>query len=113
MSLDGGSETLGEYVERVALLTGELLACGHILAGDVERHLLGQQGQIVGNDNGFESASSISLLFVGQASDQKHHSIKIYHKTLHQDKKSRLVFQYIITNGWTSLITREHTESYQ
>ena len=69
IAVDGGSQTAGQDVKHVALLLGELFALVDVLAGDVDGDLLGEDGEVVGDDHGAEGTAREALLLVGQASE--------------------------------------------
>lgn len=65
-----GREALGQHVEHAPLLLRELLALLYVQSGDVGGHLLGEEGDVVGDDDGPEGPPCVPLLLVRQTPTQ-------------------------------------------
>ena len=71
MAVDGRRQRLGQQVEDVPLLLGQVLALQDVVAGDGWAVLRPSVDQVVGQEDGLESAGGVAALLARKAAEDR------------------------------------------
>ena len=71
MAVDGRRQRLGQQIEDVPLLLGQVLALQDVVAGDSWAVLGPSVDQVVGQEDGLESAGGVAALLARKATEDR------------------------------------------